>query len=387
MHSSRSRHLFLGYAILHESTVRVVSLLSKQKAGPISSFMKRTANPEASATSLPALPLRLGIIGCGGILRKIYSEVLSELSGQARVVGLCDVAEESLSQVGGLFPSARGYLSLSQMLNQEKLDAVMVLSSESANARLAMDTLAAGIPTYLEKPPALTREEFDRLRLAEDQAKAPLFVSFNRRHTPLLQGIELPGFPSRIEGRMERLERTVSDFPYTALHLVDSLLYFSQASPTVSEVFFTSDPVPGWRLDCQLNGTCVASLEVIPDGGTHCEYLNFSGQGWSVDIQFPNPESHFCEGEVTHVIGDRREVLFGEKGISAHEHMGYAPSLRGFLQHVSAGQEPPAIYRLSTCRSAIALMEDMMDAYLAQASSPQPATVPYPSQILPHESH
>jgi virulence factor len=273
------------------------------------------------------------------------------------------------------------------MLSQEKLDAVMVLSTESANARIAMEVLSAGIPVFLEKPPALSREEFDRLRQVETRARAPLFVSFNRRHTPLLQGMELSGPPLRIEGRMERLKREVSDFPYTALHLVDSLLYFSHARPTASEVVFTAHPVPAWRLDCQLGGTCTASLEVVPDGSIHCEYLLFTGPDWSVEIQFPNPESHFCEGRVIRISGGRRQVITGQKDISAHEHMGYAPSLRGFLQHVSAGQVPPPSYRLSTSRSAIALMEDMMDAYRARASVAQSQAVTPPLLNVPHESH
>jgi len=272
------------------------------------------------------------------------------------------------------------------MLEREKLDAVMVLSSETANARITIEVLAAGIPVYLEKPPALTLEEFDRLREAEKRSEAPLFVSFNRRHTPMLQGVDLPVSPVRIAGQMMRLGREVSDFPYTGLHLLDSLLYFTQATPNKVRVEFMAEPVPTWRLNCLLDGTCVTSIELIPDGGDHREYMQIVAKDESMEIQFPNPESHYSEGQVTRVRKGQCQVFSGEEGISPHEQMGYAPSLRGFLKHVAAGDQTPDIYSLSSSRSAIAIMEAMMDAYLTEMTPPEPANASTPSEQPKHES-
>lgn len=333
------------------------------------------ANTNANASYLPSLPLRLGIIGCGGILRKIYSSILSKLTDQANVVGLCDVSKASLNRAGVMFPSARCYDSIMQLLNEEKLDAVMVLSSESANACIAIQVLKAGIPVFMEKPPALTVEEYERLRAAEDCSVAPLFVAFNRRHTPFLQGFERPVAPCRIEGRMERLNREVSTFPYTALHLLDSLLYFSQATPISVNLNFKSDPVARWQLDCQLGKACRASLEIIPDGITHCEYLKFVMPDKTVEIQFPNPEGNYREGQVITTSIDGCQTLKGESGISYQEQMGYANGLRGFLKCIRLGQEAPASYRLSSCLSGIVLMEDMVNAFESQASLPHSASV------------
>ena len=47
-----------------------------------------------------AEPIRLGLIGCGGIVQLVHARAYLSLSNVVKVVALADVLEENLQQVG-----------------------------------------------------------------------------------------------------------------------------------------------------------------------------------------------------------------------------------------------------------------------------------------------
>lgn len=308
-------------------------------------------------------PLRLGIIGCGGILANIYSQILLGMEARATVAAICDIAEDRLSVINQIFPSARRFTSMEQMLEQE-LDAVMVLTSESASARVAMQVLEAGFPVYMEKPPALNTEEFAALSKVNETTDAPLYSAFNRRHCPLLEHFEAPASIQRAYGRMSRINREFDTFPYTALHLLDSLLYYTNTEAKDVRIEINQAPYESWKVECQLNDQYPAALEFIPNGDSHCEYLVLEGKDSTVEIQFPNPESKYVEGEITITQNGQPPQTITGKTIHAHEQMGYAPALRGFLDLLSQGKQPPHAYCLQTSEASIRLMADMVDKHV-----------------------
>lgn len=314
----------------------------------------------ASPLPRPAAPLRLGVLGCGGILRRIYSPILQSAAAYANVEALCDVTADNLRVAGLHFPTARLYAEPKALLAEESLDAVLVLTSEAANAASAELCLHAGLPVYLEKPPALTPDEYERLSTRERTSGAPLFVAFNRRHAPLMAGFIPPRNLRHIRGRMERIGRPVHNFPYTALHLIDSLIFFAGEAPATVAIEFSSKPVDQWRLlgVWRSGTTCV--LEIVPAGNDHREYLVFEGAEETIEVQFPNPESRFPIGLKTRVRnGQIVETRTGDRNDSLHE-MGYTPAFRNFAALMEKTSGPSDIYRLASCRDAIAIMSAMM---------------------------
>ena len=315
--------------------------------------------PTNLSVSKPSGGIRLGVLGCGGIFKNIYSPILQELADRITVTGACDLNSRNAQMACDTFPESTAYRSPEDLLQSPDVDAVMVLTSETANASMAALALTADVPVYLEKPPALNRHEFSALREAEDGSEAPLFVAFNRRHTPLLRGFTPPRALRRIEGRMERLGRHVPSFPYTALHLIDSLLYFLGTQPSEVCVDYARAKSSQWTLEGQWETGASCELTVIPDGEDHREYLVFEGEDEVVEIQFPNPESSFPTGLLkrsrkgsapTEIYGDPHDALY---------EMGYAPAFRGFVEHIENKRLPSPPYQLATCESALAIMDAM----------------------------
>lgn len=294
-------------------------------------------------------------------MRRFYSPMFQAAAARVQVTALCDLEPDNLRIGGLLFPSSQLHGNPVKMLEREDLDAVIVLTSENANAETAGIALEAGLPVYLEKPPARTPTEFAELRAAEDRSSAPLFAAFNRRHMPLLKGFSPPAGLFRVSGRMERLERPVPTFPYTALHLIDSLLYFSGSSLEEFQVDFAPGKPSRWTVWARLDSGAICELEIIPDGREHTEHLLFEGEEETVEIQFPNPESHFPVGRLTRVFGGRASLAHGNRNDALYE-MGYSPAFHSFLEHLENELPPSDPFRLASCQSAIAIMAAMVCA-------------------------
>lgn len=307
----------------------------------------------------PSGGIRLGVLGCGGIFKNIYSPILLGLADKVTVTGVCDLNSRNAQLACDTFPQATAHRRPEEFLQSPDVDAVMVLTSETANASTAALALTADMPVYLEKPPALTPHEFSALRTAEEESAAPLFVAFNRRHTPLLRGFTPPRALRRIEGRMERLERHVPSFPYTALHLIDSLLYFLGTPPSEFSVDYSRAKFSRWTLEGQWEAGASCELTVIPDGKDHREYLVFEGEDEVVEIQFPNPESSFPAGLLKRSLkGSAPTQIYGAPNDALYE-MGYAPAFRGFVEHIENKRLPTHPYLLASCESALAIMDAM----------------------------
>ncbi|WP_081722315.1 Gfo/Idh/MocA family protein [Geminisphaera colitermitum] len=310
---------------------------------------------------------KLGILGCGGIMRGTYTPIIRRLSDRVEVAAVCDPNPQNLSIAAQLFPAARPCADAVQLLETPGLNAVMVLTAERANAAMATLAMQAGLAVYLEKPPAISLMEFDALLDCETRTDVRLFVAFNRRHTPLLNGIELSNTTTRhVRGRMSRLRRRLDHFPTTAIHLIDSAQFFFGDFFSEAEVRFFSYPTDSWQVHGTWPGGVTCELEFFPASGTNCEYLVFESGDHMIDIQFPNSASAFPCGRLLRITSDGREQSLPPPPGTVTavpnddtEQMGYAPAFRDFVAALDSGDPPAPIWQLSTCHATIAIMETM----------------------------
>jgi virulence factor len=305
---------------------------------------------------------RIGILGCGGIMQTIYSPIILSLSDQVQVAAFCDLNPLNLQRASHLFPNATVYQDAEQMLTTAELDAVMVLTSERVNAKMAELSLRAGITTYLEKPPAVSLTEFDALLETEALSTARLFSAFNRRHTPLLRHFKLPASPLKhVQGGMQRLGRHVPSFPSTAIHVIDSVQYFAGQSFAEAHILFEQNTQARWTINGIWSDGATCTLHIVPDGVTHYEQLVFEGKDYSWEVEFPNREGRIPDGKFVQKSGSNIQVITdpGAKG-NYLEQMGYAPAFRGFLRELDSKETPSPAYRLAASRSTISIMDVML---------------------------
>ncbi|MFJ6729466.1 Gfo/Idh/MocA family protein [Streptomyces sp. NPDC091281] len=224
--------------------------------------------------------MKVGCIGLGDIARKAYLPVLGALPGLE--LHLQTRTPATLDQVGDTLrlPAGQRHRDLDALLAQG-LDAAFVHAPTAAHPEIVARLLAAGVPTYVDKPLAYELADSERLvGLAED-AGVSLAVGFNRRFAPgYAQCAEHPrelillqknrvGLPE--EPRLMILD----DF----IHVVDTLRFL--APGPVDDVTVRARVVDGLlhHVVLQLAGDGFTALGVMNRlSGSNEEILEVSGQ-------------------------------------------------------------------------------------------------------------
>ena len=105
-------------------------------------------------------PIRLGLIGCGGIVQQQHLPALCELD-TVRIAALADPADDNLANVGAMtgVPPPQRYASYRDMLDQAGLDAVLIATPHHLHAEQVIAAAEAGCAVISEKPMATSLEE------------------------------------------------------------------------------------------------------------------------------------------------------------------------------------------------------------------------------------
>ncbi len=129
-------------------------------------------------------PLRVGVIGCGGIAQMMHLPHLRELSELYELAAISDLSP-GLNQVLGAryqIPSDACFTEYTTLLAQD-VDAVLVLSGGNHYAP-ALAALNAGKHVFVEKPLCYSTREADELRDAATAANRTLMVGYMKRYDP-----------------------------------------------------------------------------------------------------------------------------------------------------------------------------------------------------------
>ena len=111
-------------------------------------------------------PLRIGIVGTGGIAR-VHAQSIAHLGERAAIVGAVDVDAERLEAFQREFGVEAGYASIEELLEQGRPDIVHLCTPPGLHTKQALLALAAGVDVLCEKPPALSLAELDEISAAE----------------------------------------------------------------------------------------------------------------------------------------------------------------------------------------------------------------------------
>ena len=138
-----------------------------------------TLQPARSAEG----PVGIGVIGCGHFAKSIILPVLGRLS-HARIVALAEPRTAVRESAATLAPGASLYDDSAALLEDERVEAVVVAAPTCHHAELAIQVLEAGRHLYLEKPVAASLPEAQRVIDRWRDAGTVGMVGFNYRRHP-----------------------------------------------------------------------------------------------------------------------------------------------------------------------------------------------------------
>ncbi len=308
---------------------------------------------------------RLGIVGCGYILRDVYSPILKSVSKDARIVAVCDINETAAHEAANSLDASEVYLEPKRFFEKADIDGVLVLTKEIANAQIAAMALAQGINVYLEKPPAVSLPELRSLIAAESRSEAVVYTAFNRRHTPLFKRMpDLDARITRVSGTLKRTGREEESFPYTAIHIVDSAQHFVQSELMEAEVKCKRDTCGlTWTIEGRFGNGAACLLTASPNASIHEEYLIIESDRSRRRLHFPHPLDHFPGGAIFSESFDLEagSELFGQPSSKTFV-MGYSDCLFEFLRALRENTLKYSPHRLSRALASVSVMQKMFAA-------------------------
>ena len=127
--------------------------------------------------------LKVGIIGCGGIANGKHLPSLKAIN-RVDLVAFCDLIEEKAIKAAREYgtPDAKVYTDYTELLKDESIDVVHVLTPNRMHAQISIDALHAGKHVMCEKPMAKTAEDARRMVEAARETGKKLTIGYQHRH-------------------------------------------------------------------------------------------------------------------------------------------------------------------------------------------------------------
>jgi len=129
------------------------------------------------------MSLKVGVIGTGAIGREHINRLNNKLSG-SEVVAVSDIMKEAARKVIDEFcPGAKFYEDAAELINDPRVDAVVVTSPGFAHAPAVLEAVRLGKPVFCEKP--LATEASDARKIVDAEiagGKKLVQVGFMRRY-------------------------------------------------------------------------------------------------------------------------------------------------------------------------------------------------------------
>ncbi|GAA3756586.1 Gfo/Idh/MocA family oxidoreductase [Microbacterium kribbense] len=127
--------------------------------------------------------MRVAVVGAG-VIGRTHARTIARTSGFS-LAGIADPfpSGAELAQEFG----TTHYRDHRELLSAERPDAVIVATPNALHVPIALASVAAGIPTLVEKPIATTSHEANSLVEAADAASVPVLVGHHRRYHPVVQ--------------------------------------------------------------------------------------------------------------------------------------------------------------------------------------------------------
>lgn len=181
-----------AYAALADEQKRPLAVVLNYPDAPTQSPppapKRKTASP-AARKPLKA-PLGVGLIGAGEFARLVH---LPNLKSRKDLFSLRCCATQyapEAEQVSALFNVPKTTTSADEVLADDGVDLVFILTRHNLHAGLAESGLRTGKAVFCEKPMAMNLEELESLKKALEETGSPYVVDFNRRMAPSARALK-----------------------------------------------------------------------------------------------------------------------------------------------------------------------------------------------------
>jgi virulence factor len=235
-------------------------------------------------------PLKIAILGGGGIARKAYLPLLCTWPG-IDTVGLFSRTQKTVDEVLTEWPIQFGTTRLEELLERQP-QAAFVLTANASHFDLARRLLEAGVDVCLEKPATESSSTARQLAdLAKERGRI-LMVTFNRRYALLYrQAKEIFG-DRRIQLCAIEKHRPSAFHPNLyknylddTIHQIDLLRFFcGEVKPVHTSYELRGGKMAGALTVTELDGGGLGLVSTSLAAGAWQEKVALHGDGLTVEV-------------------------------------------------------------------------------------------------------
>ena len=128
--------------------------------------------------------MRVGVVGCGNIAKRIHLPALLN-SKRVEIVAVGDIDEAEARRTAKMFGIGEYYTDISEMLKREDLEMVDICTPPQTHAPLSIQAMEAGCHVLLEKPFVSNVNEADEIIATSRKADVKLCVVHNYLFKPI----------------------------------------------------------------------------------------------------------------------------------------------------------------------------------------------------------
>ena len=143
-------------------------------------FKRKT---DITNTGIDKYMINWGIIGCGNVTEVKSGPAFSKVA-DSRLIAVMRRDPLLAEDYARRHNVPEFYTRASDIINNNRVDAVYVATPPSTHAEYAIASIKAGKPVYIEKPMALNYSECQKVIRASEKQRVPVFVAYYRRTLP-----------------------------------------------------------------------------------------------------------------------------------------------------------------------------------------------------------
>ena len=326
--------------------------------------------------------LRIGWIGCGTHANEM---LLPQITRHDIVLtALCDTDPERLGRTAQRYGVAGEdrYQDWRELLARTDLDAIGIAAGPAAHFEIGTAVLQKGLPVFIEKPPALTAADADKLAEAGKRSGKPAILGFMKRYSTAnriaANVIHDKGFgqPASFLGQyMTAPTYFTKDPDYTGFFLHHCVHYFDLVpwlmGPVAGLSVRSHTLAPGKILlhvdfSFESGGIGTLVMGTHQSRGTPMEWWQVMADHQRVEVRNIHEVRHFrappfkvSNGNAT--LRDGEDTLVWEPNLTVaanEDHKGYHALMGDFLR--AARGEPTTAPSAADGARAMRLLEEMI---------------------------
>lgn len=286
--------------------------------------------------------IRMAVLGCGRISKNHFGSI-EKHADNMELVAICDIDPEVLEAHKKQY-KVPGYLSLGEMLKEEKIDAVSVCTPSGMHSAQAEEIAQAGVHVITEKPMATRWADGVNMVKACDKAGVRLFVVKQNRRNSTLQLLKRAVEEKRF-GKIHMVHLNVfwtrpQDYydqaEWRGTWEFDGGAFMNQASHYIDLLDWLIGPVD--KVQAMMSTT--REIEVEDTGVLNVRWRNGALGSMSVTM-LTYPQN--MEGSIT-ILGEKGTVRIGGVAVNEIQHWEFDKSCDYDIEINDANYQTTSVY-------------------------------------------